>query len=114
MTKKKQSPIEKLSYQAIKWLGTTRALTVHTIFFLVAFVLVPFLGFDRVMLAVTTVVSLEAIYLTLFVQMSVNRGNKKLSGIEEDLDEILEDTASLTDEQKEEIRSVVKLHKIRE
>lgn len=95
---KKKSTIEKLSYKATNWIGTTQCLIVHTVLFLIAFILVPFVGFDRVMLVVTTLVSLEAIYLAIFIQMAVNRQHYRIKGIEEDIDDILEDTEELTEE----------------
>lgn len=110
MTQKK-SLLEQLSYKATKWIGTTQAVILHTVFFSVSFALIPFVGFDRVMLVLTTVVSLEAIYLALFIQMAVNRQHKRLSDIEDDIDEILEDTESLTEEQKSEIKNKIQQRK---
>lgn len=51
------------------------------------------------MLILTTGLSLEAIYLALFIQMTVNRQHKRIKGIEEDIDDILEDTEELTEEE---------------
>jgi peptidoglycan hydrolase CwlO-like protein len=89
-------PIERLT----SWLGSVSSLIVHTIVFSSAF-LVAALGFapwDSVLLVVTTLVSLEAIYLAIFIQMSVNRAQQSLAeveadvaGIEEDIEEISED-----------------------
>lgn len=90
-------------------LGTPMSVLLHTVFFVASFILV-FIGVsaDRVMLILTTIVSLEAIYLSLFIQMVLNTQHKKLRGIEEDIDDILEDTVSLTEEQKQEIKTKVK------
>lgn len=58
----------------ISWVGTPASLIVHTVFF--AFMLsLRFFGVstEDVMLVLTTVVSLEAIYLNIFIQMGVNR-----------------------------------------
>ncbi|HBY74527.1 TPA: hypothetical protein DEG21_01265 [Patescibacteria group bacterium] len=43
------------------------------------------------LLILTTVVSLEAIYLAIFIQMTVNRNTLSLKAVEEDIDEIQED-----------------------
>lgn len=69
--------------------GSTASVVLHTIFFAVCFAL-PFLGvpIDRVLLVLTTVVSLEAIYLALFIQMSVNRTAQTIEEIDEDIEEI--------------------------
>lgn len=93
---KKRSPLEKFSIRATRWIGTTQSLIVHTILFISGFIAVPIFGFDRVMLIVTTAVSLEAIYLALFIQMTVNRQQEHIDNISEDVDDILEDTESLT------------------
>lgn len=95
-------------YKIPLWIGTPFSVFLHTLLFLGAFTLV-LVGFnvDRVMLVLTTIVSLEAIYLTLFVQMSVNRSGKRLKDIEDDIDDILEDTESLTEDQKIEIKEKI-------
>lgn len=95
---KKKSPLDKLARKATYWIGTTRCLIIHTLLFVIAFILVPIIGFDRVMLVVTTIVSLEAIYLSIFIQMAVNRQHERIKDIEEDVRDVLEDTEELTEE----------------
>ena len=55
-----------------KWVGSVPSIILHTLFFVVALSL-PFFGidFEKVLLIVTTVVSLEAIYLSLFIKIKV-------------------------------------------
>ena len=64
----------------------------HTALFIAFFVL-GFLGFNwsDLLLILTTAVSLEAIYLAIFIQMTVNRNTQSLAEVEEDIDEIQED-----------------------
>ncbi len=81
------------SVRATEWVGTTTSLTVHTVIFLAALIL-PYTGLvstDKAFLVLTTVVSLEAIYLAIFIQMTVNRSNQSLAEVEKDIDEIQED-----------------------
>ncbi len=80
-------------------LGSPASLVVHTILFIGAFLL-PYFGFslDRVLLGLTTIVSLEAIYLSLFIQMTVNRNTESLEGVEEEIEEIQEDIGEITDD----------------
>ena len=87
-----------------KWVGSPSSLVFHTIVFLAAFGLIG-VGYDveRVLLVLTTAVSLEAIYLSLFIQMSVNKQHYKIKGIEADIDEILEDTEELTEDPEVEM-----------
>lgn len=58
----------------IRWIGTPSSLVVHTLFFLAMLSLRLFgVSAADTLLVLTTVVSLEAIYLSIFIQMAVNR-----------------------------------------
>ena len=87
------SAIDKFSDKAIAWIGSIQSLIVHTIFFVVSFGLSIFdlVGFDKMLLVLTTVVSLEAIYLAIFIQMSVNKSHEHIEDLKEDVTEIQED-----------------------
>lgn len=84
---------------ATSWIGSVSSLVVHTILFVISFSLV-FVGFDlqQVLLVVTTVVSLEAIYLAIFIQMAINEANRSIDVIEKDIDEIQEDVAEIEED----------------
>ncbi len=84
--------IEKMSESATRWIGSTSSLIAHTMFFTGAFILY-FADFeiDKILLVLTTVVSLEAIYLSIFIQMTINRNTQELQEVSEDIDEIQED-----------------------
>lgn len=86
------SKIDKLAGKSTKWIGSVQSLIFHTLVFAAAF-LAGFLGIDwnRVLLVLTTVVSLEAIYLAIFIQMTVNKNTRSLKKVEADIDEIQED-----------------------
>ena len=43
--------------------------------------------FDRMLLVLTTIVSLEAIYLSIFIQMTINFQQQSLEEVEQDIDE---------------------------
>lgn len=92
---KKQKPeagFERLALGFTDWVGSTSSLIVHTILFAVCFVSVLFgISFEKMLLVLTTVVSLEAIYLAIFIQMTVNRNTASLEEVEEDIDEIQKD-----------------------
>lgn len=81
-----------MNEKIINWIGSQTSLVMHTLVFAFAFAL-PFLGFDFevMLLALTTAVSLEAIYLAIFIQMTVNKHTKSLEEVEEDIDEIQEE-----------------------
>jgi septal ring factor EnvC (AmiA/AmiB activator) len=80
----------------INWIGSTTSLIIHSLVFAVSFALV-FLGVpvDKVLLVLTTAVSLEAIYLAIFIQMTVNSNTQSLQEVEEDIDEIQEDVEGI-------------------
>jgi chromosome segregation ATPase len=50
------------------------------------------------LLVLTTVVSLEAIYLAIFIQMTVNRHTESLREVEADVDEIQEDIGEIQED----------------
>lgn len=99
--------LEKSADKATRWIGSTRSLIVHTILFAGAFSL-PFFGIslERVLLVLTTLLSLEAIYLAIFIQMSVNKNTKDIEIIQEDVEEIQEDIEEI-EEGVEEIEKDV-------
>lgn len=89
--------------QASTWLttkvGTPMSILVHTIFFVGIFALIPLgVDLDSVMLILTTVVSLEAIYLAIFIQMTVNKNTQALEGVEENIEEIQEDVEDIQED----------------
>lgn len=89
--------LEKIPIRITNWLGTTISLLVHTIVFGSA-LLLPLLGFDtdKVLLAVTTVLSFEAIYLAIFIQMTVNRNMASLKEVQKDVEEISKDVEEIS------------------
>lgn len=105
MSKNPESPIDNLENLALsvtKWVGSVWSLIVHTILFIGAFLLVAFgVGVDRVLLVLTTIVSLEAIYLAIFIQMSVNRQARALANVEKDIDEIQVDVEEISHDVEE-------------
>jgi len=82
-----------------KWLGTPMSFVIHTLFFVISFLLV-FLGisFDKILLIVTTAVSLEAIYLAIFIQMTVNRQEEEIREVGEDIEDIQEEVEDISED----------------
>lgn len=77
-------------------IGTPTSIFVHTLLFLGIFILKIFgLSTENILLILTTIVSLEAIYLSIFIQMSINENTRSLKAVEEDVDEIAEDVDEL-------------------
>lgn len=87
---------EKLALSVTRGIGSIWSVIVHTLLFAGAFVLVlTGVELDRVLLILTTVVSLEAIYLSIFIQMSVNYQGRALASVEKEIDEIAEDVEDI-------------------
>ncbi len=95
--------ISDLPVKITDWIGSTSSIVIHTIFFVVIFFLHYFgLTTTDILLILTTVVSLEAIYLAIFIQMTVNRNTQSLEEVEEDIGEITEDIDRLEAEDVKE------------
>lgn len=94
--------LEKAAIRLTEGIGTIKSLVIHTVLFAGTLSLV-FFGFtaDQILLVLTTWVSLEAIYLSIFIQMTVNRNTKSLEEVEEDIEEIQEDVEGLEDDVEE-------------
>ena len=92
--------IEKL----ITWVGSVSSLVLHTIVFIVFFWLSwsGILSWQLMLLFLTTAVSLEAIYLAIFIQMTVNKSVKELQEVGEDIDELSEDIDEITEDLEED------------
>jgi uncharacterized protein (DUF3084 family) len=101
------SPIDRI----VAWVGSIPSVLVHTGIF-VGFFLITISNLfprDTVLLVWNTAVSLEAIYLAIFIQFTVNRNTESLRGVEEDIDEIQEDVEELgedLDEIQEDIEEM--------
>lgn len=81
--------MERLNYIAeiaSSWAGSVSSIMVHTIVFATTFMLPVFgIPLTTVLLILTTVVSLEAIYLQIFIQMTVNRHSGDIRTIHDHL-----------------------------
>ncbi len=100
MPRKKKTPfLERFSLQITDWIGTPYSLVVHTIIFIGIFALRWFgKSMEEILLILTTAVSLEAIYLAILIQMTVNRNTASLESVEEDIEDIQEDVEDLEEE----------------
>ncbi len=108
-----KTPLNKaeiLALSVTKAIGSIWSVIIHTLLFTGAFVLVLVgIDFDRVLLVLTTVVSLEAIYLSIFIQMSVNYQGRALASVEKEIDEIAEDVEDIqenVEEMQEDVEGI--------
>lgn len=108
--------LERLAVNATQRIGSLASIITHTLLFVGIFGLKWF-GFsiDKILLILTTIVSLEAIYLAIFIQMTINRQARQIAEvgvdvvdiqenveeISKDLDEIQEDVEEIQEDAKE-------------
>ena len=104
--------LESVANNATSWIGSIESLILHTIVFAVSFSLVLFgIDIDRVLLVLTTVLSLEAIYLAIFIQMSVNQSAIRLAQVETNIEDIAVDVGNIEhdiDEIQEDVEGIEK------
>lgn len=94
--------MEQLSKKITNWIGTPASIVAHTIIFIVAFALSLFgVPLDKILLVLTTVVSLEAIYLAIFIQMTVNQNLAKVEAVQEEVKEIGDDIEEISEDVEE-------------
>jgi uncharacterized membrane protein len=110
--KERKVQLERVADKATRWIGSTSSIVFHTALFIIAFVL-PLAGlisFEEMLLILTTAVSLEAIYLAIFIQMSVNKNSQDIEIIQEDVGEIQEDIEEIEEDIDEIQKDVDEIH----
>lgn len=99
MKKKNKSHLDNLSERLTYHIGTNTSIIIHTLLFIGIFSLKLFgVPTDEILLILTTAVSLEAIYLAIFIQMTVNRTTESLASVEENIDDIQEDVDDIQED----------------
>jgi low affinity Fe/Cu permease len=85
------------------WVGSPSSIIVHTMIFITVIVLLVkhIYPFDFLILVFNTAVSLEAIYLALFIQMTVNHQGENLEEVQEDIGELQEDVEEISEDVEE-------------
>lgn len=91
--------VENLSKKITKSIGSPLSIVLHTIFFIGIFSL-RFFNFrtEDILLILTTIVSLEAIYLSIFIQMTVNQHSEDLEEVSEDIEDIQENVEEIQED----------------
>ncbi len=111
MAKKPQDKVRLAALAVTRWVGSLESIIIHTIIFILSFatVMLGVFSFDRMLLVLTTILSLEAIYLSLFIQMTVNYTTETIEEVEQSLDEIEEDVGEIQediDEMQEDVEEI--------
>ena len=94
--------LENIAIAITRGVGSVWSLIIHTCIFIASFGLVLFgIKLEFVLLILTTVLSLEAIYLSIFIQLSVNQQARALASVEKDIDEIQENVEEIAEDVEE-------------
>jgi uncharacterized membrane protein len=95
----KPSPIERI----VASIGSVASLILHTVVFFASFMISVFglVEWSFMLLILTTILSLEAIYLAIFIQITVNRQAQSIKEIEEDIEEVQEDVEEISEDIEE-------------
>lgn len=103
MTSEQQKNIRQTALAVTRWVGSPSSVVVHTLLFAGSFLAVFFhaLELDRMLLVLTTIVSLEAIYLAIFIQMTINYQAQAIEEVQEDVEEIQEDVGEIQEDVEE-------------
>ena len=97
-----------------KWIGSPESLILHTLFFIGSFLLSHYgiIEQQKMLLLLTTAVSLEAIYMSIFIQMTLNLSNQQIEYIQEDLEEIQKDVEEIQEDVDEISEDVEEIQEI--
>lgn len=100
--------MEKFALRATQWLGTPISLIIHTIFFafMLSWCVIDPKHRETLLLVFTLIVSLEAIYQMIFLQMTANIQAIQLTQVKSTMEEVQESVDSVqesVEEVKEEI-----------
>lgn len=100
MAKKPKEQLEQFAFAVTRSVGSIESIVVHSVVFIASFAAVwaGVVSFERMLLVLTTVVSLEAIYLSIFIQMTINYQAEDIDEIQEDIDEIQEDVDEIQED----------------
>ena len=103
--------LEQTALSITRAVGSPRSIIIHTVLFAASFgaAFSGYISFDRMLLILTTIVSLEAIYLAIFIQMTINYQGQDIAEVQEDIDEIqenVEDISEDIDELQEDVEEI--------
>ena len=95
--------IQKKALDVTKWVGSPASILIHSFIFIGAFgaSFSGLISLDRMLLVLTTIVSLEAIYLSILIQMTINYTTQSIEEVAEDIEEIQEDVDELQEDVEE-------------
>ncbi|MBI2610499.1 DUF1003 domain-containing protein [Candidatus Kaiserbacteria bacterium] len=83
-----------------RWIGSPTSVVIHSLIFVAFFVASAeeWLAYEEMLLVLTTIVSLEAIYLSIFIQMTINYTTHELEEVSEDIETMQENIGEIQED----------------
>ncbi len=108
---KSNDRIRRTALAVTRWVGSPASLIVHSIIFVGSFLsaAVGYIDFNEMQLILLSIVSLEAIYLSIFIQMTINYTTESIEEVSEDIEEMQEDIGEIAedvDELQEDVEEI--------
>ena len=98
-----KGPVEKFALTVTRAIGSPTSIIIHTFIFASSFALAIFgyVEWPTMLLVLTTIVSLEAIYLSIFIQMTINYTTEAIEEVGEIQEEMQEDIGEIQEDIEE-------------
>lgn len=95
-----KNSVEKFALSVTRAIGSPASIVTHTVLFLMSFLwaVLGWIDWPTMLLVLTTIVSLEAIYLAIFIQMTINYTTQELEEVGEDIEEMQEDIGEIQED----------------
>ncbi len=95
--------IRRIAFAITRAVGSPTSIIIHSVIFAGSFFAAydDWISWDRMLLILTTIVSLEAIYLSIFIQMTINFTTEDIEEVSEDIEEMQEDIGELQEDVEE-------------
>ncbi|OGG50317.1 hypothetical protein A2763_01310 [Candidatus Kaiserbacteria bacterium RIFCSPHIGHO2_01_FULL_54_36] len=92
--------IRKTSFAITRAVGSPTSIVIHTLLFGACFYAAysGHIKWELMLLTLTTIVSLEAIYLSLFIQMTLNFTTEDIEEVSEDIEEMQENLGEIQED----------------
>ena len=87
-----KSSAQKFALSVTRAIGSPTSIVIHSAVFIGSFfaAYLNYIEWPTMLLVLTTIVSLEAIYLSIFIQMTINYTTQELAEVAEDIEEVQE------------------------
>ena len=95
-----KNQVQQFALSVTRAIGSPTSIILHSIFFVSSFFIAIFgwVEWSAMLLVLTTVVSLEAIYLSIFIQMTINITTESIEDVSEDIEEMQEDIGEIQED----------------